>query len=124
MTAGPRAPGVAPRVNQPATGGSGVSISPFPSSPSLTNFERTPIFGMDKATGSDSGNTSPVILSRTSLSCGCAVDRSGLGLGASGEADGVLSVVGAPPTVEPEVDGLASAVHTSMAPIMAMPMAT
>ena len=44
-------------------------------------------------------------------------------MGESGEADGVLSVVGAPPTAEPEVDGLASAVHTSTAPIMAKPMA-
>src|SRR5215212_4284133 len=123
MTAGPRAPGVAPRVNQPATGGAGVSISPPSLSPSLTNFDWTPILGMDRVTGSDSGRTNPVILSRTSLSPACAVCRSGLGLGAFGEADGVLLVVGAPPTAEPEVDGLASAVHTSTAPIMAKPIA-
>src|SRR5215207_3186757 len=94
MTAGPRAPGVAPRVNHPATGGSGVSISPFRSSPSLTNFDWTPILGIDTATGSDSGRTNPVILSRTSLRSAGAVGGSGLGFGASGEADGLLSAVG------------------------------
>jgi hypothetical protein len=123
MTAGPRAPGVAPRVNQPATGGGGVSISPFGSSPSLTNFDWTPIFGIDRATGSDSGSTKPVILSRTSLRSAGAVGGSGFGFGASGEADDRLSAVGAPPTADSDVDGLVSAAHTSTAPMMANPTA-
>jgi len=89
----------------------------------LTNFDWTPILGIDTATGSDSGRTNPVTLSRTSLRSAGAVGGSGLGFGASGEADGLLSAVGAPPTVEPEVDGLASAVHTSTAPMMVKPMA-
>src|SRR5215213_974555 len=123
MTAGLRAPGVAPRVNQPATGGAGVCISPFALSPSLTSLDSTPIFGMDKATGSDSGNTNPVILSRTSLRPAGAVDGSGLGLGASGEAEDRLSAVGAPPAAESGVDGLASAANTRTAPRMDNPAA-
>src|SRR5215211_4262785 len=123
MTAGPRAPGVAPRVNHPATGGSGVSISPFRSSPSLTNFDWTPILGIDTATGSDSGRTNPVILSRTSLRSAGAVGGSGLAFGASGEADDRLSAVGAPPTADSDVDGLVSAAHSSTAPMMADPTA-
>src|SRR5215218_2128291 len=123
MTAGPRAPGVAPRVNQPATGGGGVSISPLGWSPSLTNFDWTPIFGIDKAIGSDSGSTRPVILSLTSLRPAGSVGGSGLGFGASGEADDSLSTVGAPPTAESDVDGHASATHTRTAPRMDNPAA-
>lgn len=52
MTAGPSAPGVGPRENQPARAGScGTSIAPSLSSPRSTSLDRTPILGMDTATG-------------------------------------------------------------------------
>jgi hypothetical protein len=45
-------------------------------------------------------------------------------LGAVGDVDGLLCSFGAPVRAESGVDGLPSAAHTSMAPIMASPTAT
>src|SRR5918998_2548747 len=86
MTAGPRAPGVAPRVNQPTPHGPGTSISPLSSRPSGTSRDRTPILGMDTLTGSDSGRTGPVVLSRRLSESAGADERAGVG-GGSAVAD-------------------------------------